>query len=117
MILGSTTDVITPLFTVADPSHLWVLLDVPETDLNELKAGQDVELRTPAYPGRVFPGKLVVVGASLDPQTRVVHARGLRANFSGEIYFGKCATGKSEGMEVSCGVGPIASGNAAVVDA
>jgi cobalt-zinc-cadmium efflux system membrane fusion protein len=75
MILGSTTDVITPLFTIADPSRLWVLLDVPETDLNELKAGQEVELRTPAYPGRVFPGKLVVVGASLDPQTRVVHAR------------------------------------------
>ena len=29
----------------------------------------------------------------------------------------ECATGKSEGMEVSCGVGPIASGNVAVVDA
>jgi cobalt-zinc-cadmium efflux system membrane fusion protein len=75
MILGSTTDVVTPLFTIADPNRLWVLLDVPETDLNELKAGQEVELRTPAYPGRVFRGTLVVVGASLDPQTRVVHAR------------------------------------------
>ena len=85
MILGSTTDVITPLFTVADPSHLWVLLDVPETDLNELKAGQDVELRTPAYPGRVFPGKLVVVGASLDPQTRVVHARANVENPDGAL--------------------------------
>jgi cobalt-zinc-cadmium efflux system membrane fusion protein len=51
MILGSTTDVITPLFTIADPSHLWVLLDVRETDLNELKAGQEVELRTPARGG------------------------------------------------------------------
>ena len=85
MILGSTTDVITPLFTVADPSHLWVLLDVPETDLNELKAGQEVELRTPAYPGRVFPGKLVVVGASLDPQTRVVHARANVENPDGAL--------------------------------
>ena len=85
MILGSTTDVITPLFTVADPSHLWVMLDVPETDLNELKAGQDVELRTPAYPGRVFPGKLVIVGASLDPQTRVVHARANVENPDGAL--------------------------------
>jgi membrane fusion protein, heavy metal efflux system len=85
MILGSTTDVITPLFTIADPSRLWVLLDVPETDLNELKAGQAVELRTPAYPGRVFPGRLVVVGASLDPQTRVVHARANVENLDGAL--------------------------------
>jgi cobalt-zinc-cadmium efflux system membrane fusion protein len=85
MILGSTTDVITPLFTIADPSHLWVLLDVPETDLNDLRAGQEVELRTPAYPGRVFPGTLAMVGASLDPQTRVVHARANVENPEGAL--------------------------------
>jgi membrane fusion protein, heavy metal efflux system len=85
MILGSTTDVVTPLFTIADPNRLWVLLDVPETDLNELKAGQEVELRTPAYPGRVFRGTLVVVGASLDPQTRVVHARANVGNPEGAL--------------------------------
>jgi membrane fusion protein, heavy metal efflux system len=85
IILGSTTDVIAPLFTIADPSRLWVLLDVPETNLNDLKAGQEVELRTPAYPGRVFPGTLVVVGASLDPQTRVVHARANVENPDGAL--------------------------------
>jgi cobalt-zinc-cadmium efflux system membrane fusion protein len=85
MILGSTSDVITPLFTIADPSRLWVLLDVPETDLNELKVGQEVELKTPAYPGRAFPGKLTVVGASLDPQTRVVHARANVENPDGAL--------------------------------
>jgi RND family efflux transporter MFP subunit len=58
---------------------------VPETDLNELKGGQEVELRTPAYPGRIFPGKLVAVGASLDPQTRVVHARANVENPDGAL--------------------------------
>jgi membrane fusion protein, heavy metal efflux system len=90
MILGSTTDVVTPLFTIADPSHLWVLLDVPETDLTQLQVGQEINLRTPAYPGRLFPGKLTVVGASLDPQTRVVHARASVENpdgaLKGEMY-------------------------------
>ncbi|MBV9106832.1 MAG: efflux RND transporter periplasmic adaptor subunit [Verrucomicrobia bacterium] len=85
MILGSTTDVITPLFTIADPNHLWVLLDVPETNLNELKVGQEIELRTPAYPGRIFAGKLTVVGASLDPQTRVVHTRANVENPDGAL--------------------------------
>jgi hypothetical protein len=60
-----------------------VLLDVPETDLNELKAGQEIELRTPAYPGRIFPGKVVTVGASLDPQTRVARARATVENPDG----------------------------------
>jgi membrane fusion protein, heavy metal efflux system len=107
MILGSTTDVITPLFTIADPSHLWVLLDVPETNLNDLRAGQEVELRTPAYPGRVFPGTLAVVGASLDPQTRVVHARANVENPEGtlkaEMYVTvnvKLPAGKGQSVEV-----------------
>jgi cobalt-zinc-cadmium efflux system membrane fusion protein len=107
MILGSTSDVITPLFTIADPSRLWVLLDVPETDLNELKGGQEVELRTPAYPGRVFPGRLVAVGASLDPQTRVVHARANVENPEGalkaEMYVTvnvKLPTSEAESVEV-----------------
>lgn len=90
MILGSTSDVVTPLFTIADPGHLWVLLDVPETDLTQLKVGQEIELMTPAYPGRVFPGKITVVGASLDPQTRVVHVRANVENpeglLKGEMY-------------------------------
>jgi cobalt-zinc-cadmium efflux system membrane fusion protein len=85
IILGSTTDVVTPLFTIADPSHLWVLLDVPETDLNELKTGQEIELRSPAYPGRIFPGKVVTVGASLDPQTRVARARATVENPDGAL--------------------------------
>jgi multidrug efflux pump subunit AcrA (membrane-fusion protein) len=66
------------------------LLDVPETDLSQLKIGQEIELRTPAYPGRVFRRKLTVIGASLDPQTRVVHARAKVENpdgaLKGEMY-------------------------------
>lgn len=63
---------------------------MPETDLSQLKIGQEIELRTPAYPGRAFPGKLTVIGASLDPQTRVVHARAKVENpdgaLKGEMY-------------------------------
>jgi len=42
-------------------------------------------LRTPAYPGRAFPGKLTVVGAFLDPQTRVVHTRANVENPDGAL--------------------------------
>ena len=73
--LAGTPDLIAPLFTVTDPAHLWVLLDVPESALDRLHPGLSVELKTPAFPGRAFPGKLTLVSAALDPQTRVARAR------------------------------------------
>ena len=75
LILANTPQATAPLFVVTDPTKLWVQLDVPEGRLGKLHVGDAVELRTPAYPGKVFPGKLVSVGAFLDPQTRVAHAR------------------------------------------
>ena len=51
------------------------MLDVPETKMGNLRAGETVELRSPAYPDRTFPGRVDNVGAFLDPQTRVAHAK------------------------------------------
>ena len=49
-----------------------------------------MELRSPAYPDRVFPGRIDSVGAFLDPQTRVAHARASLDNpdglLKGEMY-------------------------------
>jgi cobalt-zinc-cadmium efflux system membrane fusion protein len=54
---------------------LWLQLDIPEEGLSKLNVGQPVEVRTSAYPDRIFIGHIDVVGAFLDPQTRVAHAR------------------------------------------
>jgi cobalt-zinc-cadmium efflux system membrane fusion protein len=75
LILANTPQATAPLFTITDPRKLWVLLDIPETRLGRLHVGDIVDLRTPAYPGRVFPGRIDDVGAFLDPLTRVAHAR------------------------------------------
>ena len=65
-----------PLFVVSEPRTLWVLLDVTERDLASVKAGDRLALRTDAYPGRTFPGRLDLVGDALDPASRTVKARG-----------------------------------------
>jgi cobalt-zinc-cadmium efflux system membrane fusion protein len=65
-----------PLFVVSEPRTLWVLLDVTERDLASVKAGDRLSLRTDAYPGRTFPGRLDLVGDALDPASRTVKARG-----------------------------------------
>jgi len=82
-ILASEAQVLRPLFVVTDPTRLWVWLDVAEVDLAELRPGQELSLRSRAYPGRRFDGVIDLVGASLDPATRTVRVRGSVANPEG----------------------------------
>ena len=63
------------LFTVADLSRLWIELDIYERNLRRVGRGQPVEVTTTAWPGRVFPGRIVYVGDILDPVRRTVRAR------------------------------------------
>lgn len=70
------TDATTPLFTLSDPRHLWVYLDVSEKDVAHVHPGMPFELKSVAYPGRAFAGKIDVVGDTLDPGTRTVKVRG-----------------------------------------
>ena len=81
--LAGVADLVKPMYTISDPAHLWVQVDVREGQLNLLKPGETVNFRTPAYPNKVFTGKLAVVGTSLDPQTRVAYARAAVDNSEG----------------------------------
>ena len=81
--LAGVADLVKPMYTISDPAHLWVQVDVREGQLNLLKPGETVTFRTPAYPDKVFTGKLAVVGTSLDPQTRVAYARAAVDNSEG----------------------------------
>jgi cobalt-zinc-cadmium efflux system membrane fusion protein len=84
------SDATTPLFVVSDPRTLWILLDVTEGDLPSVASGAALRVHSAAWPGRAFPGRLEVVGASLDPTTRKVRARGRVENadglLKGEMY-------------------------------
>jgi membrane fusion protein, heavy metal efflux system len=76
-------DATTPLFVVSDPSRLWILLDATEGDLASLEPGARLRIGSAAFPGRSFDGVLDTLGASLDPATRTVKARGKVANPDG----------------------------------
>lgn len=70
--MASPTDT---LFTVADLSRVWIELNVFERDLARVRVGQSVGVSVTAYPGRTFPGRIVYLGAALDPESRTVPAR------------------------------------------
>jgi cobalt-zinc-cadmium efflux system membrane fusion protein len=62
-------------FSVADTSTMWMIANVVESDSALLRVGQEVRVRVAAYPDREFDGSIVVVGASVDPQTRRIMVR------------------------------------------
>lgn len=63
------------LFSVADLTHVWVLLDAYETDLAMLRYAQDVEFQVEAYPGETFKGIVAFIDPLLDPLTRTAKVR------------------------------------------
>jgi len=65
----------TPIYTVADLSQLWVLLDAYESDLPWIRYGQGVQFTTEAYPGEAFTGWISFIDPVLDPTTRTVRVR------------------------------------------
>ena len=65
----------TPIYQVADLSHLWVKLDAYESDLSWIRFGQDVEFAAEAYPGEVFKGKISFIDPVLNEKTRTVKLR------------------------------------------
>ncbi|MEK6743955.1 MAG: efflux RND transporter periplasmic adaptor subunit [Nitrospirota bacterium] len=64
-----------PLFTVADLSKLWVIIDIYEKDLGRIKSGTAVKVSTTAYADKSFRGFISYLGEVMDEKTRTVKAR------------------------------------------
>jgi cobalt-zinc-cadmium efflux system membrane fusion protein len=64
-----------PLFTVADLSKLWVIIDIYEKDLGRIKSGTAVKVSTTAYAEKSFRGFISYLGEVMDEKTRTVKAR------------------------------------------
>lgn len=73
-------DLQNPLFVITDIQRLWVIADVPERSIGNIKPGQDVSIETDAYPDERFEARVDRVGIALDPGTRRVQVRCTVAN-------------------------------------
>lgn len=72
---GMYVDVGTRIYTIADLSRVWVLLDAYESDMSWIRYGQEVEFETEAYPGEMFRGRITFIDPVLNAQTRTVKVR------------------------------------------
>ena len=73
-------DAPSPLFVITEPTHLWVIVDLPERSLSALRPGQAVVVEVDAYPKERFPARVATIGEVLDPATRRVQVRCVMEN-------------------------------------
>jgi len=65
----------TELYMVADLSRIWVQADVYEDELPWVQEGDEVEMRLPSVPGKVFKGQLSYIYPYLEGKTRTNKVR------------------------------------------
>jgi RND family efflux transporter MFP subunit len=69
---GSTANVKTDLFHIAQPATLRVYVNVPEEYSRGIKAGMTADLALAEFPGRTFQGNLVRTAAAINMTTRTL---------------------------------------------
>ncbi len=62
-------------FTISDLSYVWVVCDVYENDLANVRLGDTAAISLNAYPGQVLTGTISNIGAILDPSIRTAKVR------------------------------------------
>ena len=62
-------------FTISDLTYVWILCDVYENDLGNVRLGEKADIRLNAYPDKVFTGTINNIGPVLDPNIRTVKVR------------------------------------------
>ena len=86
------------LFTIADLSHVWILCDVYENQLENVHLGEFADVRLNAYPGRPVQGTDQQYRQCLDPNTRTAKVRLDMAN-PGVMRLGMFVTATFHGQK------------------
>ncbi|MDD5544835.1 MAG: efflux RND transporter periplasmic adaptor subunit [Acidobacteriia bacterium] len=65
----------TEVYELADLSTIWVLADVYEYELPQIKVGETARVSLNSFPGRVFTGKISFIYPEIDNTTRTAKVR------------------------------------------
>jgi cobalt-zinc-cadmium efflux system membrane fusion protein len=62
-------------FTISDLTSVWIVCDVYENAMANVRMGEPAEIKLTAYPDKVFKGKVSNIGSILDPNIRSAKVR------------------------------------------
>lgn len=64
-----------PILSIADLTHLWVDLQAYESQIAQIRWGQQVRFRVESHPGELFEGRVSFIDPMIDTQTRTAAVR------------------------------------------
>ena len=109
--LGARVELGQSILTLADLSQVWVVAEVPEASLGQIRVGQPVEITFAAYPGDVRRGRIDHIFPTLDPEARTGRVRVTLPNPGRHLRIGMFANVTISGT----GVGGLAVPAEAVI--
>ena len=65
----------TSLFTISDLKNVWIQANVYESNISLIHMGENVDVTTLAYPGKVYKGRIDKIMNVLDPTSKVMKVR------------------------------------------
>jgi cobalt-zinc-cadmium efflux system membrane fusion protein len=68
------------LFTISDLKNVWVIANVYESNIANVKSGDSVQVTTLSYPGKIFRGRVDRIMHVLDPTNKVMKLRIVLSN-------------------------------------
>jgi cobalt-zinc-cadmium efflux system membrane fusion protein len=74
-IVGELADPARSLFTIADLSSIWVVVDINEKDLAKIHRGQTAAVAVSAFPDLKLKGRITYIADLVDQNSRTVKAR------------------------------------------
>ena len=63
------------IFDVAEITNVWAIANINESDISQVKLGNDAEITTLSYPDKTFSGKVDKIFNMIDPETKAMKAR------------------------------------------
>ncbi|RZK79764.1 MAG: efflux RND transporter periplasmic adaptor subunit [Pedobacter sp.] len=80
------------LFTVADLSTVWAIINIYESDISHIKEGSEVSTTILSYPDKAYKGKIDKIYNRIDQESKVMNARVIIPNPDFLIKPGMMAT-------------------------
>ena len=114
-VLGMHVDPGAPLYKTADLATVWLIAQVQEQDLGQIRPGQKARASFVAFPGRVFDGTVDFVYPTLSSDTRTAKVRIVVPNAGGLLRSDMYATVEIEAAP-SAVVSVIAVPTSAIID-
>lgn len=89
---GQNVAVGEPILTVADRSRVWVIADVFEADLGQVREGQQARVTSETFSGRVWTGRVAYLDPAIARDTRTAKVRVEVENRDEALRFGMFVT-------------------------